>query len=81
MRTSVNLQAVTDRVLSIVPPRGRARTGGPGRRERLVAMAMLCASGLSVIGGLGLWIAGHGMDGLRLVCGTVLLLLLVLRSL
>jgi hypothetical protein len=80
MRTTVDLQAVTDRVRGLVHPLGPgARTGGPRRWARLLALAMLMFSAAATLAALGLLIAGQGMMGLRVFCGAVLVLVLMLR--
>jgi hypothetical protein len=79
MRPTVDLQAVTDRVLGITPwHRGAAARRSP-RGDMALALALLLTSAAGSAGALGLWATGHGVAGLRLFCGAVLLLLVLLR--
>ena len=77
MRAAVDLQAVTDRILGL-PPARTVRVRSP-RGDMIYAMAMLFVSMAGSAGALGFWAAGHGIAGLRLFCGAVLLLLVLLR--
>jgi hypothetical protein len=79
MRPTVNLQAVTDRVFGLAPVRGRAGARRSPRGDMAFALALLLISAAGSAGALGLWAAGHGVAGLRLFCGSALLLLVLLR--
>ena len=79
MRTTVNLQDVTDRVLGLVPRRQPARVIPRGPSDRVVALAMLAISGSATLASLGLWISGNGVAALRLFGGTILFLVVLLR--
>jgi hypothetical protein len=79
MRNTINMREVTDRVLGMVPPSTPFRTGRRRRNQRGFATALLAVSALATVLSLGLWIAGHGMLGLKLFGGAVLLLLVAVR--
>ena len=48
--------------------------------DRYLALLMLAISGAGSLGGLGFWIAGHGYLGLRALCGSILLILVLLLA-
>jgi hypothetical protein len=79
MRTTIDLQAVTERVFGVLPPRANLRLDRPRRSDRPLAVAMLVVSATAVLGSIGLWAAGHGGAGLRLFIGAVLGLTVLLR--
>lgn len=79
MRNTVNMRDVTDRVLGLVPRRQPARVVPRGPSDRVVAMAMLAISATATVASLGLWIGGHGVAAIRLFCGSILMLVVLLR--
>ena len=65
--------------LAAQPEWRRAGFGPPN--DRLVAILLVCVSSCGSLGGIGLWIAGHGVLGLRVASGSVLLILCSLLGL
>ncbi len=79
MRTIVDLQAVSDRVLDVAPLHAAARPRPSRPRDMALVMAMVLISAAGSVGGLGLWVAGLPGAGGRLFCGAVGVLLALLR--
>ncbi len=79
MRTTVDLQAVSDRVLELTPLHDIARTRRSPLGDMALVIAMFLTSAAGSVGALGLWAAGYPMAGFRLFCGAILLLVVLLR--
>jgi hypothetical protein len=79
MPTNINMREVTDRVLGMIPPSVPSRVRRRGPDHRGLAAILLGISALATLTSLGLLILDHAMLGLRVFCGSILLLLIVLR--
>ncbi len=80
MRETVDLQAVTDRVLGFLPPRVGSRARRRKPNDRRLAVAMLLLSAMATVISLGLWLGGHGVAALQVFCGSILVLVVLLRT-
>jgi hypothetical protein len=79
MQTTIDLQAITNRVLGVVPPRSSIRPGRPRRGDMILAVALLFTSAAATIGIALLWASGHRLAAARLFCGVVMLLMALIR--
>ena len=79
MRTTIDLEAVTNRVFGVVQPRPNLRLDRPRRSDRPLAFAMMVVSATAMLGSLVLWAGGHGGAGLRVFIGAVCVLTVLLR--
>jgi hypothetical protein len=79
MTRPIDLQAITDHILGVLPPRVGHRTSFPSWKDRALALAMLVTSAAATFGAAGLCALGHPIAGIRVFCGAVLILAVLLR--